>query len=78
MTSFDPLTNEASITGTSPVTWKSGTHSMTHPGGPSVSIGAGPPRAAVTADRAANAISALSTARWVDTAPFGNPVVPDV
>ena len=34
--------------------------------------------AASTAARQPKPISAWTTARWVDTAPFGRPVVPDV
>ncbi len=32
----------------------------------------------LTIDRHAKPISALITARWVDTAPLGSPVVPEV
>ena len=85
MTSLAPLTNEPSMTGTRPVTWNSGTHNM-NTDGPAGAPGsevlaALPPSGSVsppTAARAANASNALSTARWVETAPFGCPVVPDV
>ena len=35
-------------------------------------------RAISTAARQPKAMSDCTTARWVDTAPFGKPVVPDV
>ena len=69
------------MTGINPVTWNSGTHSMNavwgRPPSSTVSEGSGS-RSAITAARAANAISALSTPRCVETAPFGLPVVPEV
>ena len=81
MTSLAPLTNDPSITGTRPVTWNSGTHSMNAVcGAPpsSTEAGSSGSRRLPTAARAAKASNALSTARCVETAPFGRPVVPEV
>ena len=70
------------MTGTRPVTWKSGTQSMNAVcGAPPSSTVRRILRFAQVADRharAANASSALRTARWVETAPLGRPVVPEV
>lgn len=77
MTSLRPATKQLIITGTQPVTWKSGTMRMNDGGngsGSSFVVA----RMPSTVWRSENAMSALITARCVDTAPFGNPVVPEV
>ena len=77
ITSFKPTTKQLIITGTQPVTWKSGTMRMNDGGrsGPSTSF-IFTPAAASTALRAENDMIEEITARCVDTAPFGRPVVP--
>ena len=77
ITSFRPTTKQLSITGTQPVTWKSGTIKMNEGGrsGPSTSF-IFTPAPASTALRAENAMIDEMIARCVETAPFGLPVVP--
>ena len=75
ITSFTPAANVLIITGTQPVTWNSGTTRMKHGGR---SSGDGGVRSRSMAPRQANPKSACTMARWVDTAPLGRPVVPDV
>src|SRR5579872_3232085 len=79
ITSFIPLANADSMTGTQPVTWNRGTVRISVGGYPGV-LGAGSPswRTASIIWRQPKAIRACTTARWVDTAPFGSPVVPEV
>ena len=76
ITSFEPVANDDSMTGTSPVTWNNGTVRMKLVGKACGSFGGYISR--LTAARQAKASSADSTARWVETAPFGRPVVPEV
>lgn len=76
VTSLNPFRNEESITGTSPVTWKSGTTRMKH-GGYGLGSFCGCVMAPAIA-RQAKARRAESSAWWVETAPFGKPVVPEV
>ena len=78
MTSFSFIPKHESITGTQPVTWNSGTMRMKLGDRPPPARGFFPWRAVWMVAPAQKAISAWVTARWVDTAPFGNPVVPDV
>ena len=79
ITSLNFMPKHDSITGTQPVTWNSGTIKMKHGGCSSPPITFSPPlRAPPMVLFAQNPISAWMTARWVDTAPLGNPVVPDV
>ena len=76
ITSLKPFVKHESMTGTSPVTWKSGSARMKL-----VSKGFGSLGGCVmapTSARQANARSEESTAEWAETAPFGKPVVPDV
>ena len=78
MTSFSFMPKQDSITGTQPVTWNSGTMRMKHGGLPPPPSGLSPLRAVSMVAPAQKAIIAWVTARWVDTAPLGNPVVPEV
>ena len=78
MTSLSPPMKQLSITGTQPVTWKRGTIKMNDGGNGSAGASGSSDANFNTALRAENAMSALSTARCVDTAPFGRPVVPEV
>ena len=78
MTSLRPAMKQLSITGTQPVTWKRGTIRMNDGGNGSAGASGSSDANFNTALRAENAMSALRTARCVDTAPFGRPVVPDV
>ena len=80
ITSFIFSPKHESMTGTQPVTWKSGTTRM-KAGFVAAAAFVSPSRswrAASMAARAQKAIRDWVTARWVDTAPLGNPVVPDV
>src|SRR5262245_48990069 len=70
ITSLQPAAKQESITGTQPVTWKSGTTSTKLVGYGCV-LGAPSPIMLLIAARQAKASSAESTARWVETAPFG-------
>ena len=69
---------QLSITGTQPVTWNNGTMRMNDGGNGSAGFSGSSLASFNTWLRAANAMSELSTARCVDTAPFGRPVVPEV
>src|SRR5690606_17077549 len=71
----DPLAQQPSMTGTAPVTWNSGTMRMNTGGADGA---ASPRRRRSTAARQLKPSRAWVTARWVDTAPFGRPVVPEV
>ena len=79
-----PVATEPSITGTHPVTWNSGTVRMKQAfGGTAASDPlsggvSGAHRSDSTTLRQAKANRPDNTARWVDTAPFGVPVVPEV
>src|SRR4051812_46869816 len=82
ITSLMPAEKQLSITGTHPVTWNNGTMRM-NAGGSVGAAGGGPSvfdaaRVRSMAVRQPNAVSAWHTERWVDTAPLGRPVVPDV
>ncbi len=70
ITSLQPVAKQESITGTQPVTWKSGTTRMKLVGQAWL-FGGPSPIAALIAARHAKASSAESTARCVETAPFG-------
>src|SRR4051794_6673414 len=76
ITSFRPLAKHDIITGMQPVTWKRGTTRM-NAGAPD-GAGASGRRRRSTAARHPKPRRACTTARWVETAPFGRPVVPDV
>ena len=79
ITSLNFIPKQDSITGTHPVTWNSGTRRMKHGANPLLAPNRSSPlRAVWMVVLHQNAISPLTTARWVDTAPLGNPVVPDV
>ena len=80
ITSLRPATKHESMTGTQPVTWNSGTMRMNEVGCSlwDMSLSSGSLASASTPLRAENAMSEFTTARWVDTAPFGRPVVPEV
>src|SRR5580658_2769642 len=80
-----PAAKDDSITGMHPVTWKSGTARMKTGGNAGVAANDGSllgsasgERATSTAARQPKAMSDCTMARWVDTAPLGKPVVPDV
>src|SRR3954451_17612024 len=78
ITSFALDTTQLRSTGTEPVTWNSGTIKMNvvRPlGGVTPAASA---RTASTVARLPKAITEETTAPFVDTAPFGRPVVPDV
>src|ERR671917_986581 len=77
ITSFRPLAKQPSMTGIDPVTWNSGTIRMNEGAG-RVPAASGPRRNRSTAARQLYPRRAWVTARCVDTAPFGRPVVPDV
>ena len=75
-TSFAPASQQLSMTATQPVTWNSGTIRMN-----AVGNGCGSDGSVVrplAAARQAKENKPCSTARWVDTAPLGWPVVPEV
>ncbi len=78
MTSFIFMPKHESITGTHPVTWNSGTIRMKHGANPPPPSGSRPLRAVWTVALAQKAMSDWVTARCVDTAPLGKPVVPEV
>ena len=83
ITSFAPVATDPSITGTQPVTWNNGTVRMKQGGtGAGVVAGSGgvsgAQRIASTVVMHANANSPESTPRFVETAPLGTPVVPEV
>src|SRR3954454_19642881 len=76
ITSFNPAEKQESITGTQPVTWKSGTMRMND--GAPAGAGASGRRARSMAPRHPKPNRACTMDRWVETAPLGRPVVPDV
>ena len=78
MTSLNFMPKQESITGTHPVTWNSGTMRMKDGANPPPLSGSLPFRAVWMVVPAQKAIRAWVTARWVDTAPLGKPVVPEV
>ena len=79
ITSLNFMPKHDSITGTHPVTWKSGTMRMKHGAKPLLPLNRSSPlRAVWMVVLHQNAISPFTTPRWVDTAPLGNPVVPEV
>ena len=79
ITSLNFMPKQESITGTQPVTWKSGTIRMKHGAkAPPVPRASSPLRAVWMVVLHQNPIRPLITARCVETAPFGNPVVPEV
>src|ERR1019366_9968073 len=79
ITSLSFMPKQESITGTHPVTWNRGTMRMKHgANAPPVPMRSSPLRTPWTVVLHQKPISALTMARWVETAPFGNPVVPDV
>ena len=79
MTSLNFIPKHVSITGTHPVTWNSGTIRMKHGENPlSPPSMSSPLRAPWIVVLHQNPMSPLTTARWVETAPLGNPVVPEV
>ena len=77
ITSLKCQAKHDSITGMQPVTWKSGTMRMKHGGLPGLSM-RGVAAHRVDGRPAAKAMSAWLIARWVETAPLGKPVVPEV
>ena len=78
MTNFNFIPKQLSITGTHPVTWNNGTMRMKQGANPPPPSRSSPLRAVWIVVLHQNAISPLTTARWVETAPLGNPVVPEV
>ena len=79
ITSFSCAPKHESITGTHPVTWKSGTMRMKQGGLAAGASGSrGPLTIPCSAPLHAKAISDWQIDRCVETAPFGNPVVPEV
>ena len=79
ITSLNFIPKHESITGTHPVTWNSGTMRMKHGAtNPPVPNASSPLRAVRTVELHQKPMRPLITARWVDTAPLGNPVVPEV
>src|ERR671912_2043472 len=91
ITSFTPEEKHPSITGIRPVTWNNGTTRMrtgvaaaaaaAAPAAASGDVAAsteGAWRARSMAVRQPQTLSEWTTGLWVDTAPFGRPVVPDV
>src|SRR5579884_920377 len=79
ITSFTPAEKHDSITATEPVTWNRGTIRMKVAGLAGAPDEGSPRRRAwSTAARQPKPYRAWITARCVDTAPFGLPVVPEV
>jgi len=66
------------ITAMQPVTWKSGTMRMKLGGAPDPDSFFEPRRAALMVDAEKKAMIVWQIAPWVDTAPLGTPVVPEV
>ncbi len=77
ITSLSPDASEPSITGTLPVTWNSGTMRM-KTGAPVRPVASSGRRSESMDDLQPKPMRAWTTARCVDTAPLGRPVVPDV
>ncbi len=77
ITSLYPAAAHDSSTATPPVTWNSGTIRMYAGGLPLWSCSSGRRTWSTTA-RQPKPSRAWMIDRWVDTAPFGRPVVPDV
>ncbi len=78
ITSLNFIPKQESITGTHPVTWNSGTIRMKHGANAPPCPKVPPLRAVRMVVLHQKPMRPLSTARCVDTAPFGNPVVPEV
>ncbi len=66
-----------SITGMQPVTWKSGTIRMKHGGYGDTAAGVARRRSSMVT-REEKAMTVWLSAQWVETAPLGKPVVPEV